>query len=153
LRIVGADDTLINERPARNLLQNQQIGPGRDRIREAGMEEELNRDDLLDRVEGDRALLQEIVDVFRDTYPGLLAETKQAVDRRDAAALTRSAHTIKGVVANFGARAAHAAALRLEKLARAQDLTASDQAFADLSAAVQRLDSALTRLLHDGGGP
>jgi HPt (histidine-containing phosphotransfer) domain-containing protein len=117
------------------------------------MDEELNRADLLDRVEGDRDLLKEIVEVFRDTYPGLLAEVKQTVDRRDAPALVRSAHTLKGVVANFGARAAHTAALRLETQARAGDLAQVEETYADLAAAVQRLDAALTRLLADGGGP
>jgi two-component system, sensor histidine kinase and response regulator len=117
------------------------------------MDEELNRADLLDRVEGDFGLLKEVVDVFRDTYPGMLVELKQAVDRRDAAALTRTAHTLKGMVANFDAGAAFAAALRLETLGRAQDLGPVEEAYATLAAAVERLDRALTRLLVEGGGP
>src|SRR5262249_3282743 len=117
------------------------------------MEEELNKADLLDRAEGDPALLEEIVDLFRETYPGMLAELKQAVDRRDAPAVTRSAHTLKGVVANFGAKAAFTAALRLETLGRAQDLGPVNDAYADLAAAVERLDVALPRLLGEGGVP
>jgi HPt (histidine-containing phosphotransfer) domain-containing protein len=116
------------------------------------MDEEINKADLLDRVEGDLALLKEVVEVFRDVYPGMLAELKQAVDRRDAPVITRAAHTLKGVVANFGARSAFAAALRLETLGRAGGLAPTEEAYTTLAAAVQRLDAALTRLLAEGGG-
>jgi HPt (histidine-containing phosphotransfer) domain-containing protein len=153
LRIRLAEDNLINQGLSTGLPGKHRHAVKRKRCLEAGMEEELNRADLLDRVEGDFGLLKEVVDVFRDTYPGMLVELKQAVDRRDAAALTRTAHTLKGMVANFGARAAFAAALRLETLGRAQDLTQVDEAYATLVAAVDRLDLALTRLLVEGGGP
>jgi HPt (histidine-containing phosphotransfer) domain-containing protein len=153
LRIRRADATLINERRATGLRELRGPALRRRYCLEAGMEEELNRADLLDRVEGDRELLKEVVDLFRTTYPGMLADVKQAVDRRDAPALMRSAHTLKGVVANFGAKAAYAAALRLENQGRAQDLGPADEAYAALAAAVERLAAALTRLLDEGGGP
>jgi HPt (histidine-containing phosphotransfer) domain-containing protein len=153
LRILQADATLINERLATGLREKHRPARRRERDREAGMEEELNRADLLDRVEGDRELLKEIVDLFRATYPAMLAEVKKTADCRDAPALIRAAHTLKGVVANFGVKGAYTAALRLETLARAQDLGQVDEAYAVLAAAVDRLASALTRLLDEGGGP
>src|SRR5262249_28940333 len=51
---------------------------------------ELDRDDLLNRlVGGDAELLKEVVGVFLDSCPAMLAELKQAVDRRDASAVQR----------------------------------------------------------------
>jgi CheY-like chemotaxis protein/HPt (histidine-containing phosphotransfer) domain-containing protein len=110
----------------------------------------LDRADLLDRVGGDLALLREIVGVFLDTFPGMLAELQQAFQRRDPAALHRVAHTLKGMVGNFGARAAVEAALRLEGMGRTQDLDQVGPALAELEQALDRLRPALARLLEEG---
>ena len=89
----------------------------------------------LDRVGGDEDLLQEIAGIFLEEYASQLAAVRSAVREKDAGALPRSAHSIKGSVDNFGANEACAAALRLEMLARNRDLAASDPALAELARA------------------
>ena len=59
-------------------------------------------------------LLQELAGLFLDECPQRMAEIREAIARRDAAALEQAAHALKGSVANFGARAAIEAAHRLE---------------------------------------
>jgi len=111
----------------------------------------LDEAELLDRVGGDRALLRELVGIFLDVSPGSLAELREAIDRGDAAALYRQAHTFKGMVGHFGAAEALEAARRLESLGRDGDLSGAGEVFATLERAVERLRPALARLLDDGG--
>jgi signal transduction histidine kinase/CheY-like chemotaxis protein len=110
------------------------------------MQEQLNLGQALDRVGGDRELLREIAGVFLDSYPGQLAELRDAVARRDSRAVQRAAHGLKGAVGNFGARAAAAAAERLELMGRAQDLAGAEAALGELSEALTRLGPALAAL-------
>src|SRR5436190_16020451 len=69
---------------------------------------------VLERVEGDVELLREIVELFLEDSLRLREEVRAAVAAGDAAALRRSAHTLKGAASNFGAAAVVAAALQLE---------------------------------------
>ncbi|HEY2953477.1 MAG TPA: response regulator, partial [Verrucomicrobiae bacterium] len=57
----------------------------------------------IDRVEGDIDLLKEIALLFLDDAPAMLFDLHLAVEGGDALALEKSAHRLKGSVANFGA--------------------------------------------------
>jgi PAS domain S-box-containing protein len=106
--------------------------------------------ELLDRVGGDRELLREVVRLFFETSPAMLAELRQAAAAGDAETLHRQAHTLKGMVGHFGARAAIEAALRLEVMGRDANLAGAEEACAALAAEVERLRPALGRLLGEG---
>jgi two-component system, sensor histidine kinase and response regulator len=93
----------------------------------------------LERVEGDASLLREMAELFLKNYPGLLEEIHRAIERKDAKRLEQAAHTLKGSVGNFPARAAFEAARELERLARRGD-------FAQVAGACQALDDELQRL-------
>ena len=85
-------------------------------------QEAFDRSLALSRVGGDAELLKEIACIFLEDYPRTLLQLHEAVEHGDAKALERSAHGLKGSVANFGARAAVDAALQLEQLGRTQQL-------------------------------
>jgi CheY-like chemotaxis protein len=74
----------------------------------------LDTDETLRRLGGDRELLRELADVMFDAYPMQLSELRDAIVRRDRASMRRTAHTLKGELASFGAHGASAAAWRLE---------------------------------------
>jgi CheY-like chemotaxis protein len=112
----------------------------------APVEEEIDRDVLMERVGGDAGLLNEVIQVFLDTYPGLLSDLEQAVARRDAPTVYRGAHTLKGVVGNFGVRGPAEVAGRLEALGRAGRLDGAAELYAELAAAVRRMAPALERM-------
>jgi len=109
----------------------------------------FDRNAVLDRVEGDRELLQEIVGLFFDEIPGLLSAIQESVTRRDAKALARAAHTLKGAVSNLDAQEAFAAALRLEVLGHSGDLTNVEEAYAELEKAIIRLKGVLAVLKEE----
>jgi CheY-like chemotaxis protein len=89
--------------------------------------------------EGDPDFLAEIVNLFLETYPALLSEIENAVLQKDAAALGRAAHTMKGAVANFGARAVVDQAKELEMMGKSGDLASADDAAQSLRALMNKL--------------
>jgi PAS domain S-box-containing protein len=111
----------------------------------------LDTAELLDRVDNDRGLLKELVDVFLETSPGVQTEIGLAIANRDAATLHRLAHTLKGMVGQFGAKAAFEVAQSLEALGRQGDLSQAEAAYAELKTAMADLQPALRRFLDDGG--
>jgi HPt (histidine-containing phosphotransfer) domain-containing protein len=100
-------------------------------------------------VDGDRALLKEIVELFLEDAPGQLADIRTALVRADGAALERAAHTLKGAVGNFGARAAAEAVLELELMGRARDFSRAQATLAELEKQIRLLLPALAALIKD----
>jgi two-component system sensor histidine kinase/response regulator len=88
---------------------------------------------------GDRQLLVEIIDVFRDEAPKLLADVRQAVDDQDADTLRRVAHTIKGSLRMLGHEQAAAVAEVLEAQGRAGDFANLDLSVTSLQSQVEHL--------------
>lgn len=79
--------------------------------------------ELLDRIDDDRALLAEIVGIFRREYPLNLEAAQRAIDARRLADLERVAHALRGTLSNLSATRASALAAELEAIGRSTDLT------------------------------
>ena len=109
-------------------------------------ESSLDRQLALSRVGGDVELLREIAVLFLDECPRALLEIHQAVALEDAAKLENAAHSLKGSVANFGASAAVAAALRLEQMGRVQQLVDAPEALRALEQALSVVCAELSAL-------
>jgi HPt (histidine-containing phosphotransfer) domain-containing protein len=103
----------------------------------------------LAQVEDDKGLLQELIGLFFDGIPKLLSAIQESITRRDARALERAAHTLKGAVSNFGAKSACDAALRLEVIGRGGDFPHSEEAYVELEKEVTRLGGALAALREE----
>ncbi len=116
-------------------------------IPEPPAEEPLDREAALRRVGGDAALLQELVQLFLNEAPGLLADIRGAIAAGDPARLRLAAHTLKGSLGIFMAGPAFAAAQRLETLGRAGTLEGAAEACQDLDNELHRLQPALADLL------
>ena len=98
----------------------------------------------LDRVDDDRELLIEILGLFREQAAASPALIESALAHQDGSALERTAHSLKGAAGNISADEVHEAAQRLEHAGRGGDWDAARTAWADLAAALPRLDAALT---------
>jgi HPt (histidine-containing phosphotransfer) domain-containing protein len=98
----------------------------------------------LERMGGDEQLFSEMVGFFVEDAPRWLAQIKEGIAQGDASLVHRSAHTLKGLVANFGAAAAQSAAGRIETLAQ-QDptLQAVASEVPPLEVAIDELHAAL----------
>ena len=97
----------------------------------------------LDRVDDDRELLTEILGLFREQAAASRADIEAALARRDGPALERAAHSLKGAASNISAEQVREAGMHLEHAGRAGDWEAAQAAWAELGAALPRLDAAL----------
>jgi HPt (histidine-containing phosphotransfer) domain-containing protein len=113
--------------------------------------EPLDVTSALAELRGDRELLAELAGLFLAEYPRWLTEMRAAVAEGDPPRLQMAAHALKGAATTFAARATYEAALGLEKMGRAGDLSAAPDALAGLAQAFERLRSALTVFV--GGDP
>lgn len=102
--------------------------------------------EALERMDGDKELLGELVELFLEESPSMLAAIKGAVAQHDTKALEYSAHTLKGSVGNFGAKNVYEAAFVLEQAGRAESLSGTEVAFATLEKALQELEPILSSL-------
>jgi HPt (histidine-containing phosphotransfer) domain-containing protein len=108
---------------------------------------------LLNNVDGDRELLEEIVQLFFDSSTDMLTAVREAVSTADGDALQRSAHRFKGSLGNMGAESAAAAASELESLGRRGSMTGLEQALARLEDEFVRLTPHLQGLVSGHAAP
>ncbi len=106
----------------------------------------MDREVALSRVGGDAELLKEIAGLFLEDYPKVMAELREAVARLDAKAVERTAHGLKGSVANFGAQAVVESAFSLESMGRSQQLAQAAETLQTLERALAALRPELESL-------
>ena len=130
--------------PITNFDRGQEHAPGISAVPEPRKSAAFNHNELLNRLGDDLDLVTEIIELFLEESPMLLADVQRALERRDAKAIERSAHRLKGSVGNFGMNGTCVAALRLEVLGRTGDLAEADAAFQTLSDQLRQLRAELT---------
>lgn len=101
----------------------------------------------LERVEGDRALLEELLRLFVDECQGTLQQIRDSWSSRDVHALGRLAHTLKGSSANVGANGVSEAAFALERMARSGSMENAVQLIAGLEREIEPLLPELEQFL------
>jgi HPt (histidine-containing phosphotransfer) domain-containing protein len=87
---------------------------------------------LLSQVENDWDLLGELIELFLDSSPRLLAEAEAGIARSDSQTIERAAHALKGAMQNMGAIPGAQAAADLEEIGRNGDLTHAPDALSRL---------------------
>jgi two-component system, sensor histidine kinase and response regulator len=108
--------------------------------------EKLDRDSMLQRLDGNQELLVELVQLFQEEAPQLIATMRSALLQSDFQELKRAAHSMKGAAGNFSAQLTARAALRLESDAKNGDAESAKASLAALEAAVQNLLEELVEL-------
>jgi CheY-like chemotaxis protein/HPt (histidine-containing phosphotransfer) domain-containing protein len=111
--------------------------------------EDIDWTEALSYVEGNRRLLSDLIELFLGDCPDWMTELARAIAAGDAAQVKRLAHNLKGSLGTFGARSGYDAALELEMMGRANDLTGAEAAYAALQDVLQRLQPALTRFVAE----
>ncbi len=118
-------------------------------MQDTKVELEFDPSVVLKRVDGDRDLLKEVAGLFFEDTPRLMTEIRNAVERADAQALERSAHTLKGSVGNFGAKRAFELAYNLEQMGRNGDYARAMEVFVELEQQIAKLNPALESLMKE----
>jgi CheY-like chemotaxis protein len=102
---------------------------------------------LLETVEGDRALMGELTELFLDDAPTQIAAIRAAIDANDAPKLQAAAHALKGAAATLAAGRVSAAAHTLEMLGASGAATEAGPALLELDHAFVRLRDRLVTLV------
>jgi PAS domain S-box-containing protein len=94
---------------------------------------------VLARLEGNEALLAEVIDLYVREWPRLFADLRQALDRGELGTVAFKAHRLNGLARSFGGLAA-AAAATVEALAKQGQREAIRRAGDQLQAACAQLE-------------
>jgi two-component system, sensor histidine kinase and response regulator len=81
--------------------------------------------ELLDRIDGDREFLAELVALFRADCPSQILSARRAVERNDAAELQKVGHALKGALGNLAATTASRMANELESMGKTGNMAAA----------------------------
>jgi HPt (histidine-containing phosphotransfer) domain-containing protein len=100
------------------------------------------------RLGGSQDLFRSLVEFFLEDCPGLIQQLHTGLDHGDTAQVERAGHSIKGLAANFSAAEAVQAAMKVEELGRAGDVTAARKALPELETELDRLLRALSAYLQ-----
>jgi two-component system sensor histidine kinase/response regulator len=107
------------------------------------LEESILQDELLERIDGDRVFLAELLAIFMGDYPGQIRSAHEAVIRGDAEALQRVGHALKGALGNLAAPIAARVATELESMGRGGDIAMADVRLTELENELPRVIEAL----------
>jgi len=99
-------------------------------------------EELMERLEGDREFLRELLVMFREDARVNLQKSHAAIGISDYEQLSRSAHTMKGMLRNLSMDAAAETAAALESAAR-------ESRGSDSKELLQRLEKELEEILPD----
>lgn len=111
-------------------------------------DEVFAREEALGRLGGDHGLLSATAQIFLEELPKMTSSIGEALADERAADLRREAHSLKGASANVGAVRVTEAALQLEQLAAAGDLSGAVQAYESLNLELNRLEPLLQKYVR-----
>ena len=112
----------------------------------------LRLDGLLKSFENDHDLFEELVDIFINDYPQMLKTLRTTLKSSDTKTLSRTAHSLKGMLRNFQAEAAADTAYTLERMGRDGTLGDADQIVDSLADQLERIARKLQQLVREISG-
>lgn len=139
----GADDYVSKPLQISELLEAIGRCCPKAKARRATAPTPINEAEILERVQGDRKLLAEIIELFDASSEMSLQQIALAVRQQDANAVAMAAHTLKGSTGNFGQGQAYSKAVEIEAAARSGDMASVRSSLPCLLTAIQELKAAL----------
>jgi PAS domain S-box-containing protein len=108
----------------------------------------FDRQSLLKAFDHDWNLFSELVGIFGKDYPQMLVAMREALSAGDAQTLSRTAHSLKGMLRNFQADPAADTALEIEKKAKEKQLQGLEQLIDKLENQVTEVDRQLQAMVE-----
>ena len=109
----------------------------------------VNVDELLERLDGDRAFLAELTEVFRNDYPRQLRGIRDALEANDPAGVRQRSHALKGALSSLAANRARDMAAGLERQGTSGDLAGAETALESLEQEVNWAMDSLAALCQE----
>ncbi|MGR3302667.1 MAG: Hpt domain-containing protein [Candidatus Scalindua sp.] len=102
----------------------------------------FDKDEALKIIDNDKEFLKELIEIFINDASEHMLEIEEAVDSRNNEALEKSAHKLKGAVANFGKNATTDTARKLETMGRENNLDGVEEVYDTLVKDIESLVNA-----------
>jgi two-component system, sensor histidine kinase and response regulator len=109
----------------------------------------VNADELLERLDGDRAFLAELTELFRADYPRQVKAISEAIQHNDAAGVKQASHALKGALSNLAASQAREIAAELERVGASGNLSAAGSNLRELEKELTRTMESLDSLCQE----
>ena len=106
-------------------------------------------EDFLERIDGDTALLKEVLEIFLEDTPELFADLDAGIKNRDGEAVERAAHTLKGAAANISAKKLQVLSHQLLLEMRKGELVNAEHVYDDMVKNYNKLEKLLTSHLAE----
>jgi CheY-like chemotaxis protein len=103
----------------------------------------VNVEELLERVDGDRAFIAELAEIFREDYPRQIQALREGVISVEPDKVRCAAHALKGALSNLAATQASSLAASLEAKGRSGDLAGTARVVDQLESELQLVDRRL----------
>lgn len=108
----------------------------------------FDKDVALKMFEGEEEFLKELVEIFINDVPEHMLEIEEAVNCRNSEALVKSAHKLKGAVANFGKNATTDTAFKLETMGRKNNMDGVEEVYGTLVKDIESLVNSLKEFVE-----
>ena len=113
----------------------------------------IDEQKVLEGLGGDDELFIDVLRLFLGDSDRLLRDIQSAIAQQDAVALSRSAHALKGSIANLSSGDARAYAAELEKMGKCGECSSAEELelVANLDDALRKLQTAASSVLRNRG--
>jgi len=101
----------------------------------------IDHKELLERIDGDRVFLSELLSLFRADYPTQIRAAREALEKNDPVELQKVGHALKGSLLNLAAATASRIATELESMGKTGNM-------AEASKSVQQLEAELNLVME-----
>ncbi len=109
-------------------------------------EEALDLNEFLERVQNDKDLLLELLDIFAEDFREKRRQMETAVKQNDYDSIKRLTHALKGSSGNISAKPLRDTFLKLEDIGRNKNLSGAENILADMDKKFEALTVRITTL-------
>ncbi len=102
--------------------------------------------DVLERVQGDKKLLLELLDIFVEDYQKKIKLLEKSVSDNDYGQAHSLAHSLKGASGNIGAKAIYETFFQLDQMAKNNDLSQAADILAEMTQCFKNLKERIAAL-------
>lgn len=103
----------------------------------------VDEEGALKRLGHDRQLFNEFITIFLEDTPDLIEKMEQGIAQKKPTVVSGSAHSLKGLMSNFGAQACVDVAWKIETAGRAGNIDQCEAEYEDFEPLYQRLKNEL----------
>ena len=109
----------------------------------------LDINEFLERIQNDKGLLWELLDIFVEDFQQKRMQLREALQSHDATQVRKLAHALKGSSANISAHQLSGVLRELEKMGQNNTLTGADELLADMDKKFEALLARISRLREE----